>query len=66
MRNNAPTQRLAWGYAILISLAIVQQFFVYLHLYMNQSYTKLDVVLSIASLGALAAGLCFLLVYPSY
>ncbi|SCY83217.1 GGDEF domain-containing protein, diguanylate cyclase (c-di-GMP synthetase) or its enzymatically inactive variants [Paenibacillus polysaccharolyticus] len=57
MRNNAPTQRLAWGYAILISLAIVQQFFVYLHLYMNQSYTKLDVVLSIASLGALAAGL---------
>ncbi|MDT0124738.1 diguanylate cyclase [Paenibacillus sp. RRE4] len=57
MRNNAPTQRLAWGYAILISLAIVQQFFVYLHLYMNQSYTKLDVVFSIASLGALAAGL---------
>lgn len=57
MRNNAPTQRLAWGYAILISLAIVQQFFVYLHLYMNQSYTKLDVVLSIASLGALALGL---------
>ncbi|WP_342553400.1 diguanylate cyclase [Paenibacillus sp. FSL R7-0652] len=57
MKNKAPTHRLAWGYAVLISLAIVQQLLVYLHLYMNQSYTSLDAALSIASLGALALGL---------
>lgn len=57
MKNNAITHRLAWGYAILIGLAILQQLLVYLHLYMNQSYTLLHIVLSTASLAALALGL---------
>ncbi|WP_427179555.1 diguanylate cyclase domain-containing protein [Paenibacillus sp. TC-CSREp1] len=57
MKNNAITHRLAWGYAILIGLAILQQLLVYLQLYMNQSYTLLHIVLSTASLAALALGL---------
>ncbi|PYE48923.1 diguanylate cyclase [Paenibacillus barcinonensis] len=57
MDNKANTYRLAWGYAILIGLAIVQQLLVYVHLYLNQSYTLLHIGLSTASLAALALGL---------
>lgn len=56
MRNKAPIRRIAWGYASLIGLAVIQQLVVYLKIYMNQSYTTLDVVFSIASLGALVLG----------
>lgn len=56
MRNKAPILRMAWGYAILIGLAVVQQLLVYLKLYINQSYTLIDVVFSIAALGALVVG----------
>lgn len=56
MRNKAPILRMAWGYAILIGLAVIQQLLVYLKLYLNQSYTLIDVVFSIAALGALVVG----------
>ncbi|PQP84271.1 GGDEF domain-containing protein [Paenibacillus sp. PCH8] len=57
MRNKAPTYRMAWGYAILIGLAIIQQLFIYLKVYMSQSYITSDVIFSTASLGALILGL---------
>lgn len=56
MRNKAPILRIAWGYASLIGLAVIQQLVVYLKIYMNQSYTTLDVVFSIVSLAALILG----------
>lgn len=56
MRNKAPIQRIAWGYASLIGLAVIQQLVIYLKIYMNQSFTTLDVIFSIVSLGALVLG----------
>ncbi|WP_340388041.1 diguanylate cyclase [Paenibacillus sp. FSL E2-0151] len=57
MRNKAPTRRIAWGYALLIGLALVQQLMIYLKVYMDQSYTTGDLIFSIVSLGALVFGL---------
>ncbi|MDQ0723635.1 GGDEF domain-containing protein [Paenibacillus sp. W4I10] len=57
MRNKAPTRRIAWGYALLIGLALMQQLMIYLKVYMNQSYTTGDMIFSIVSLGALVFGL---------
>ncbi|MFX3648924.1 MAG: diguanylate cyclase domain-containing protein [Paenibacillus sp.] len=57
MRNKAPTRRIAWGYALLISLALMQQLLIYLKVYMDQSYTTGDMIFSIVSLGALVFGL---------
>ncbi|MCL6662960.1 diguanylate cyclase domain-containing protein [Paenibacillus polymyxa] len=57
MRNKAPTRRIAWGYALLIGLAIMQQLLIYLKVYMDQSYTTGDMIFSIVSLGALGFGL---------
>lgn len=57
MRNKAPTRRIAWGYALLIGLALMQQMMIYLKVYMDQSYTTGDLIFSIVSLGALVFGL---------
>ncbi|MBY0115783.1 diguanylate cyclase [Paenibacillus sp. FSL L8-0435] len=57
MRNKAPTRRIAWGYALLIGLALMQQLMIYLKVYMDQSYTTGDMIFSIMSLGALVFGL---------
>ncbi|MDQ0659586.1 diguanylate cyclase domain-containing protein [Paenibacillus sp. W2I17] len=57
MRNKAPTHRIAWGYALLIGLALMQQLMIYLKVYMDQSYTTGDMIFSIVSLGALVFGL---------
>jgi len=57
MRNKAPTRRIAWGYALLIGLALMQQLMIYLKVYMDQSYTTGDLIFSIVSLGALVFGL---------
>ncbi|WP_413406798.1 diguanylate cyclase domain-containing protein [Paenibacillus amylolyticus] len=57
MRNKAPTRRIAWGYALLIGLALMQQLMIYLKVYMDQSYTTGDMFFSIVSLGALVFGL---------
>lgn len=57
MRNKAPTRRIAWGYALLIGLALMQQLMIYLKVYMDQSYTTGDMIFSIVSLGALVFGL---------
>lgn len=57
MRNKAPTRRIAWGYALLIGLALMQQLMIYLKVYMDQSYTTGDMIFSIVSLGALVIGL---------
>ncbi|MCP1187356.1 diguanylate cyclase [Paenibacillus sp. 1781tsa1] len=57
MKNKAPTRRIAWGYALLIGLALMQQLFIYLKVYMDQSYTTGDMIFSIVSLGALVFGL---------
>ncbi|WP_340014962.1 diguanylate cyclase [Paenibacillus sp. FSL K6-1318] len=57
MRNKAPTRRMAWGYALLIGLAVMQQLLIYLKVYMDQSYTTGDVIFSIVSLGVLVFGL---------
>lgn len=57
MRNKAPTRRIAWGYAFLIGLALMQQLMIYLKVYMDQSYTTGDMIFSIVSLGALVFGL---------
>ncbi|WP_419890445.1 diguanylate cyclase domain-containing protein [Paenibacillus xylanexedens] len=57
MRNKAPTRRIAWGYALLIGLALMQQLMIYLKVYMDQSYTTGDMIFSIVSLGALVLGL---------
>ncbi|MDR6722872.1 GGDEF domain-containing protein [Paenibacillus amylolyticus] len=56
MRNKAPIRRIGWGYASLIGLAVIQQLVVYLKIYMNQSYTTLDVIFSVVSLAALVLG----------
>lgn len=56
MRNKAPIRRIAWGYASLIGLAVIQQLVVYLKIYLNQSYSTLDVIFSVVSLGALVLG----------
>ncbi|WP_019637458.1 diguanylate cyclase domain-containing protein [Paenibacillus fonticola] len=55
--SRIPTHRMAWGYYILIFLAIVQQFFIYLNVYMEQSYTGTEFILSAAALAALVIGL---------
>lgn len=57
MKNKAPTRRIAWGYALLIGLALMQQLMIYLKVYMDQSYTTGDMIFSIVSLGALVFGL---------
>ncbi|MEK4371712.1 diguanylate cyclase domain-containing protein [Paenibacillus sp. FSL R5-0473] len=57
MRNKAPTRRIAWGYALLIGLALMQQLMIYLKVYMDQSYTTGDLIFSIVSLSALVFGL---------
>lgn len=57
MKNKAPTRRIAWGYALLIGLALMQQLLIYLKVYMDQSYTAGDMIFSIVSLGALVFGL---------
>ncbi|WP_405158169.1 diguanylate cyclase domain-containing protein [Paenibacillus sp. FSL H8-0283] len=57
MRNKAPTRRIAWGYALLIGLALMQQLMIYLKVYMDQSYITGDLIFSIVSLGALVFGL---------
>ncbi|WFR63871.1 diguanylate cyclase [Paenibacillus amylolyticus] len=57
MKNKAPTRRIAWGYALLIGLALMQQLLIYLKVYMDQSYTTGDMIFSIVSLGALVFGL---------
>ncbi|MEK3778748.1 MULTISPECIES: diguanylate cyclase domain-containing protein [unclassified Paenibacillus] len=57
MRNKAPTRRIAWGYALLIGLALMQQLMIYLKVYMDQSYTTGDMIFSMVSLGALVFGL---------
>ncbi|MGN7414757.1 diguanylate cyclase domain-containing protein [Paenibacillus sp. SAF-068] len=57
MRNKAPTRRIAWGYALLIGLALMQQLLIFLKVYMDQSYTAGDMIFSIVSLGALVFGL---------
>lgn len=57
MRNKPPTRRIAWGYALLIGLALMQQLMIYLKVYMDQSYTTGDLIFSIVSLGALVFGL---------
>jgi GGDEF domain-containing protein len=57
MRNKAPTRRIAWGYGLLIALAVIQLLLIYLKIHMNQSYTTGDVILSIVSLGVLVFGL---------
>lgn len=57
MRNKAPTRRIAWGYALLIGLALMQQLMIYLKVYMDQSYTTGDLIFSIVSLGTLVFGL---------
>lgn len=57
MRNKAPTRRIAWGYGLLIALAVIQLLMIYLKIHMNQSYTTGDVIFSIVSLGVLVLGL---------
>ncbi|WP_411735570.1 diguanylate cyclase domain-containing protein [Paenibacillus sp. M2] len=57
MKNKAPTRRIAWGYALLIGLALMQQLMIYLKVYMDQSYTTGDMIFSMVSLGALVFGL---------
>ncbi|WP_091012426.1 diguanylate cyclase domain-containing protein [Paenibacillus amylolyticus] len=57
MKNKAPTRRIAWGYALLIGLALMQQLMIYLKVYMDQSYTAGDMIFSMVSLGALVFGL---------
>ncbi|MEK4277035.1 diguanylate cyclase domain-containing protein [Paenibacillus sp. FSL R7-0026] len=57
MRNKAPTRRIAWGYALLIGLALMQQLIIYLKVYMDQSYTTGDLIFSVVSLGTLVFGL---------
>ncbi|KAJ3197319.1 hypothetical protein HK101_004519 [Irineochytrium annulatum] len=57
MKNKAPTRRIAWGYALLIGLALMQQLLIYLKVYMDQSYTTGDMIFSIVSLIALVFGL---------
>lgn len=57
MRNKAPTRRIAWGYGLLIALAVIQLLLIYLKIHMNQSYTTGDVIFSIVSLGVLVFGL---------
>ncbi|WP_336763050.1 diguanylate cyclase domain-containing protein [Paenibacillus sp. USHLN196] len=57
MRNKAPTRRIAWGYGLLIALAVIQLLLIYLKIHMNQSYTTGDVILSIVSLSVLVFGL---------
>ncbi|WP_110930789.1 diguanylate cyclase domain-containing protein [Paenibacillus bouchesdurhonensis] len=57
MRGKIPTHRIAWGYMILIFIAMLEQLFVFLNVYLDQSYTGTEFAFSIAALAALLIGL---------
>lgn len=57
MRRNILAYRMASGYILLILLAIAQQFFVFLNVYLEQSYTGAEFAFSLAALAALLIGL---------
>ncbi|GAA0136351.1 hypothetical protein YSY43_31920 [Paenibacillus sp. YSY-4.3] len=57
MRAKIPTHRIAWGYILLILVAIVQQFLVFLNVYLEQSYSGAEFAFSMVALAALLIGL---------
>ncbi|MEC0331730.1 diguanylate cyclase [Paenibacillus macerans] len=56
MRNKRLVQRMVWGYALLIGLAILQELLVYIHVFREQSLAIVDLGFSIGCLAALLLG----------
>lgn len=56
MENKKLIQRMVWGYVLLLALAIVQETLVYIHVFINQSFTWMELVFAIGCLAALLLG----------
>ncbi|MEC0242194.1 diguanylate cyclase [Paenibacillus dokdonensis] len=56
MTKNTTTRRLELGYILLIALIMVQELLIYWKMYLNQSYTTLELMFSMATLAALLFG----------
>ncbi|WP_409344030.1 diguanylate cyclase domain-containing protein [Paenibacillus sp. MBLB4367] len=56
MDGKIATKNAERGYAMLIGLMMVQQLLIYLNVYLDQSYTAVEIGFSIAALSALLAG----------
>ncbi|MFB5269789.1 GGDEF domain-containing protein [Paenibacillus enshidis] len=52
-----PLKGVVWGYILLIAIALLQEQFVFLDIYLTQSYTIQDLLFNAAVLVALVAGL---------
>ncbi|MNN06192.1 GGDEF domain protein [compost metagenome] len=57
MNQVLTTKRITWGYAALIGFAVVQQFLVYLNVYRNQSFSMVEMILSMLAAVAILIGL---------
>ncbi|MDP4099447.1 diguanylate cyclase [Paenibacillus sp. P96] len=57
MKSKTPLQGVKWGYILLIVIALLQEQFVFLDIYLTQTYTALDLLFNAAILVALIVGL---------